>query len=507
MSREEMQTRSTSEVELAKYWHDLGQRLQLSPDLPPSSLPEPPAGIPLEDPVSLSLRRLIGESHLNEDPDVLQTHAGGETYAGFLHRQQVGAAPQAIVSPTSEQELVAVMLWAAQRDIRILPWGGGAAPYKDKTQNGEAFIVVKLDLMNRQLSINERDRIITMQAGASWQAVREIAQQHGLVPGRSCFRRSCTLGGSIASNPNTCRSPGYGTLSEDIVRIRTITPAGPISLHGPASSAKDLLGIALGSRGTWGIITEVTLNLYPQPERRVQLLANFPTREMGLAALEMVSRRQHHLVAARLIDIDAIDLFGSQSDQQRFFTPRSWLNNGDSWKMRFCVEMAGSREAVSRTRRYVEEILRDHGATIEGNGRKAHLQDGLWYYRSLWHDLWLRGLLTHRLATTVPWAILPGFLLAWEDGLSSVLLSTSGVPGLPITTIHALKHHAQVDTLLLGHQVSGEISEKIQQIEAIQAVANEINHRWNVAFEFAPLVDKALAAAKDALDLSNVMLD
>ena len=505
MSHEGTKTRPKDEVGLARYWHSLSQRLELPKEIPTSVPPEPLAGTPLEHPVSLSLRRLIDESHLNEDPDVLQAYAGGATYAGFLHRQRPGAAPKAIVSPKSEQELVAVMLWAAQRDIKILPWGGGTAPYRGKSPDGKTFIIIKLDLMNRQLSVSEKDRTITMQAGARWQAVRKIAQQHDLVLGRSCLRSFSTLGGSIASHTANCRSPGYGTLTEDVAKVRTITPAGPISLHGSASPAKSLLGLVSGSHGTWGIITEVTLNLYPQPEKRMHLLANFPTREMSLASLEMVSRDQNHLVAARLIEIE---LFGSQIDEQRFFTPRSWLNNGNSWKTRLLIEMAGSREALSRTRRYVEEILRDHGATIEGNGRKAHLQDGLWYhYGSLWRELWLRGVLTHRLTTTVPWAILPNFLLAWEDGLRSVLLSSSGIPGLPITTIHALKHNAQVDTLLLGHQVSGMISERIQQLEAIQAVANELNRRWNVTFEPTPLVNKALAAARGALGVSSVMLE
>ena len=506
MSHIETRRGASEGLVLERYWQSLSRPLRLPKAPPPPTVPSPGLSQPLDHPVSLSLRRLIDDSQVEEDPAVLQAHAGGETYAGFLRRQRDGAGPQAIISPRTEQELVTIMLWAAQRDIKILPWGGGTAPYEGKSPSGAPFIVVKLGLMHRLLALNEEEHLVTMQAGATWQSTREIAERQDFTLAKSSLPGSSTLGGTLATNTTDCRSSGYSALTDDIARIRTITPAGPISLQGPASPAKNLLGLMLGSQGSWGIITEVALHLYQKPEKQAYLLANFPSRGAAMTALEEVSQHQHHITAARLIDMAAIELFGSQNDQQRIFTPPAWLAP-NSWKARLLLEITGSREAVVRTRRHAEEILRNHAATIEGNGRAAHLKDGLWHhYRPLWRDLWLRGVMTYRLTSIVPWAILPSFRLAWEDALSSVLLSTSGVPGLPITTIHALKHHAQLDTLLLGHQVSGELTKKIQQLEAIQAVATEINRRWNVAFEPTPLVSKALSAARDALSLSNVML-
>ncbi len=497
------------EFALARYWQNLSRRLQLSetPPLPLSSDRETVKGIPLEHPVSLSLKRLVDAKHVVEEPQALQAHAGGATYAGYLRRQLPGAAPRAIINPTNEQEIAAIMLWAAQRDIKILPWGYGTVPYDNKDVEEAPFIVIKLTLVNRHLSLDMRSHTITMQAGATWEAVEKIARQHDFVSGKACLHTPSTLGGSLAIDAINCRSPGYGTLADDIVTVRIITPSGPVNLRGPSSPTKNILDLFLSSRGTCGIITEVTFQLHPKPVKRVYVLANFTTRETAIAALEAISRHQHHLVAARLMDVDAIDFFGSQHDSQRTFTPRSLLNGSGPWKTRLLAEIAGSREAVSRTRRRIEEVLRQHDASIESNGRIAHLKDGLWgHHRPLWRELWQRGLIVHRLTTTVPWHILPRFLVAWEDALSSILLSTSDVPGLPLTTIHALKRHAQLDTLLLGHQVSGELGDKIEQLEAIQAVANELNWRWEVTSKSSFLVDKVLEAARRTLDPSNVML-
>lgn len=493
--------------EFARYWQNLSRRLQLPDKPPPPTSTKASNTTPLEHPVSLSLRRLIAENRINEAQKVLQAHAGGATYAGFLRRQRDNAGPQAIVSPSSEQELVSIMLWAAQRDIKVLPWGTGTAPYAGKSLNGDPFIVVKLDQMNRLLLLDNQERIIKMQAGATWQMTRARAEREGFVLGTSCPRGDSTLGGSIATNIAECSSPGSGALTDDIAQIRTITPAGPVSLPGPASPIKNLLGLILGSRGAWGIVTEAALHLYPRPEKQIHLLASFPSRSTAITALAEVSHHQHHVTAARLVDMETIKLFGTQSDPQRIFAPRTWLNNGHLWEARLYVEIAGSRDAVSGTRRRIEDLLRKHDAAIESNSRAAHLTDGLWHrYRPLWRNLWLRGVLTHRLTTTVPWSMLPSFLLAWEDALSSVLLSSSGVAGLPITTIHALRHCAQLDTLLLGQQPSGDLLEKIEQLEAIQAVAMEINRRWNIAAETTPLISKALSAARDVLDLSDVMV-
>jgi hypothetical protein len=69
-----------------------------------------------------------------------------------------------------------------------------------------------------------------------------------------------------------------------------------------------------------------------------------------------------------------------------------------------------------------------------------------------------------------------------------------------------MRRHALVDTLLLGHQAAGDIELKFQQLERIQAVAQEIRRRWNVAFESSSLANKALQAARRALDPLDVML-
>jgi hypothetical protein len=97
-------------------------------------------------------------------------------------------------------------------------------------------------------------------------------------------------------------------------------------------------------------------------------------------------------------------------------------------------------------------------------------------------------------------------MVAWEDALSSVLLSTSGVPGLPLTTIHAMKRYALLDTLVLGQQPTGDLFSKTQQLERIQAVAKEMNWRWNIDQAPSFLADKTLSMARRALDPSNVML-
>ncbi len=492
---------------LARYWQNLSQPLHL-PESPPARADlQIPSAVPLEQPISLSLKRLVDAEQVSEAPETLQNYAGGRTYAGYLRQQVPGSAPSAVVSPRNEQELAAILMWATQRDIKVLPWGQGTRPYYGKNTLGTPFIVLTLASVNRTLDFDPQGRIIKMQAGATWQDIELIAEKHGLTAGKTFLHSPSTLGGSLSLYPTYAHSPRYGTLADDVVALRLITPSGPLDIRGTSSETAALLGFVLGERGRVGIITEVTFQLHRQPEENLRLSANFPTRELAISALREIAHHHRYILTARLVTANTVSFLGNQRSGPRNFSPRTLFNGSNNRKDRLFIELVGPQDAVARTRRSIEGILRRHQTSIEGNGHGGHVKDGLWsHYQPLWRELWRRQVMTHRLTTLVPWPVLAEFMVAWEDALSSVLLSTSGVPGLPLTTIHAKKRYALLDTLILGQQPAGDLFSKTQQLERMQAVATEVNWRWNIGHAPSFLADKTLETVRRTLEPSNVML-
>ena len=187
-------------------------------------------------------------------------------------------APLAIALPASIGEVQALVRWANEHGIAIVPSGGRTGLSGGAVAaNGE--LVVSLERMNRVLGFDPVDRSLTVQAGIALQAAQDAAREHGLqYPVDFGARGSCTIGGNIATNAGGIRVIRYGNTREWIAGLAVVTGAGDLLELNRGllknASGYDLRHLMIGSEGTLGIVVEATLRLTePAPPTNVMLLA------------------------------------------------------------------------------------------------------------------------------------------------------------------------------------------------------------------------------------------
>lgn len=187
-------------------------------------------------------------------------------------------SPLAIAQPASVEEVQAIIRWANQQGVAIVPSGGRTGLSGGAVAaNGE--LVLSLERMNRALDFNAVDRTLTVQAGVILQRVHDLAREHGLVyPVDLGARGSCSIGGNVATNAGGIRVIRHGNTREWIAGLKVVAGNGELlDLNRGLiknSSGYDFRQLMIGSEGTLGIVVEATLKLTdPPPPSQVMLLA------------------------------------------------------------------------------------------------------------------------------------------------------------------------------------------------------------------------------------------
>jgi FAD/FMN-containing dehydrogenase len=187
-------------------------------------------------------------------------------------------APLVIALPGSVEEVQAIVRWANERNVAVVPSGGRTGLSGGAVAaNGE--LVLSLERMKSVLGFDAVDRTLTVQAGMTLHAVHEAAREQGLLyPVDFAARGSCSIGGNIATNAGGIRVIRYGNTREWIAGLTVVAGNGELLQLNRGliknSSGYDLRQLLIGSEGTLGIVVEATLRLTdPAPPSQVMLLA------------------------------------------------------------------------------------------------------------------------------------------------------------------------------------------------------------------------------------------
>ncbi|QRP64870.1 FAD-binding oxidoreductase [Rhodanobacter sp. FDAARGOS 1247] len=208
----------------------------------------------------------------------LLTAAGDLEHYGRDWTRRWTPAPLAIALPATVDEVQAIVRWANEHAVAVVPSGGRTGLSGGAVAaNGE--LVLSMERMNRVLDFNAVDRTLTVQGGMILQQVQEAAQGHGLLyPVDFAARGSCSIGGNIATNAGGIRVIRHGNTREWIAGLKVVTGGGDLLELNRGlvknSSGYDFRQLLIGSEGTLGIVVEATLKLTdPPPPSQVMLLA------------------------------------------------------------------------------------------------------------------------------------------------------------------------------------------------------------------------------------------
>ena len=218
-----------------------------------------------------NLRAVVGRDSVLAEPDELLVY---ECDGLPQHKHR----PRAVVFPASTEEVASVLHILAREGVPFSPRGAGTGLSGGALALGSG-VVIELARMRRLLKIDVENRLAVVQTGMVNAQLSRAAAPYGLhyVPDPSS-QASCTIGGNIAENAGGIHCLKYGMTVDHVLAARVVLAGGEIVDLGSASvgcAGFDLLGVFVGSEGTFGIATEATLRLVPLPPAVRTLLAVF----------------------------------------------------------------------------------------------------------------------------------------------------------------------------------------------------------------------------------------
>ncbi|MCB0033673.1 MAG: FAD-binding oxidoreductase, partial [Anaerolineales bacterium] len=234
---------------------------------------EPLADAPLADVVAtVPESRLPEHPLLNRAPEVRVKYARGQSWPDWIAMRygQMGVFPDGVAFPQTDMEVQMLLQLARDRDLKVIPYGGGTSVvgHVNPEPSARPVLTISMERLNRLRRFDSNSHLATFDAGVSGPNLEAQLRAKGFTLGHfpQSFEYS-TLGGWIVTRSSGQQSRGYGRIEDLFAGGKLMAPAGDLIMPPlPASAAgPDLRQLVLGSEGRLGIITEATVRISPLP--------------------------------------------------------------------------------------------------------------------------------------------------------------------------------------------------------------------------------------------------
>ncbi|HKL69228.1 FAD-binding oxidoreductase [Salibaculum sp.] len=310
-----------------------------------------------------ALGTVLGDRLSRSKPD-LEAHGTSETHFAMT-------PPDAVAYPETTEEVAQIIRVCAEHGLPVVGWGAGTS------LEGHALAVrggvcVDFSRMNRVLEVREADMLARVQPGLTREGLNKELRATGLFfpvdPGADA-----SIGGMAATRASGTTAVRYGTMRDNVCALEVVLADGRIIRTGSAapksSAGYDLTGLMVGSEGTLGLITELTLKLHGQPEAIVAATCAFETIEAAVGSV--TETIQMGLPMARIEFVDAATVEAVNAYSKADFPARPHL----------MVEFHGTPAGVAEQAERFGEIVSDHGATGFAWADRPEDRTRLWQMR------------------------------------------------------------------------------------------------------------------------------
>ena len=246
---------------------------------------------------------IVGSAGVITSPDELRVY---DCDALIFHHRGM---PDLVVLPTSTGQIAEVVRLCAKEGVPFLPRGAGTGLSGGATPIHGGVLIV-LTRMTRILNLDIPNRMATVEAGCINLWLTNAAKRHGFFYAPDpASQQACTIGGNVAENAGGPHCLKYGATTNHVLGVTAVLPDGDVvQLGGRILDAPgyDLLGVFVGSEGTLGLCTEITVRLMPQAEAVKTILAVFTSIEAASNAVSGIIARGIIPVAMEMIDRETI---------------------------------------------------------------------------------------------------------------------------------------------------------------------------------------------------------
>lgn len=313
------------------------------------------------------LEQLLGDrvttAHAERD-----SHGRGEAYHPVF-------PPDAVCFPRSTAEVAEILRICHAIELPVIAFGAGTS-LEGHVAALHGGLSVDLSRMDAVLNVCAGDLDATVQAGVTRQQLNSYLRDTGLFfpvdPGAEA-----TIGGMVATRASGTNAVRYGTMRENVVRLTVVLADGRILQTGSrakkSAAGYDLTRLFVGSEGTLGIITEITVRLHGRPESEATAISAFPTTQAAVSAAIFIV--QSGIAVARMELVDANGIIASNKYSKTTFNETPTL----------FFEFHGTQIDVDDQAERVRKIVVEEGATEFVWERDVEAREKLWHARHNLH--------------------------------------------------------------------------------------------------------------------------
>jgi len=264
--------------------------------------------------------------------------------------------PDAVVFAQTNEEVAQAVKLCASHGVPIIAYGTGTS-LEGHVLALQGGVTIDLSQMNRIVAIQPEDLTATVQAGVTRKQLNQEIKDTGLFfpidPGADA-----SLGGMAATRASGTNAVRYGTMRENVLALTVVTANGDIIKTGTrakkSSAGYDLTRLFVGSEGTLGIITEVTVKIYPQPEAISAAVCSFPSAADAVNTVIETIQMGVPVARVEFLDENGVKAINAHSAGTGLVLPEKPL---------LLFEFHGSEHGVQEQAETVQAIAGEHNAS------------------------------------------------------------------------------------------------------------------------------------------------
>ncbi len=319
--------------------------------------------------------------------DALRARFGERCSTALAVREQHGRdespidapPPEAVVYCESTEDVAAIVKLADEYAVPVIPFGTGSS-LEGHLLAVQGGVSIDLSRMNKLIAVQPEDLTVTVQAGVTRTQLNNEIRHTGLFfpidPGADA-----SLGGMSATRASGTNAVRYGTMRENVLGLTVVTPSGEVIHTGTrarkSSAGYDLTRLMVGSEGTLGVITEVTLKVYPLPEAISAATCTFPSIDAAVRTTIQIIQMGIPIARCELLDMHAVRAVNRHEKLTLTEAPM------------LLMEFHGSAASVAEQAATVQEIAAEFGGAGFEWATTPEARTKLWTAR---HHAYFAGL-------------------------------------------------------------------------------------------------------------------
>ena len=284
---------------------------------------------------------------------------GAQCSTALAVREQHGRDEGAIVAPPpaavlfaeSTQDVQDAVKLCGQHNVPVIAYGAGSS-LEGHLLAVQGGISIDVSRMNKLLSVNTEDLTVTVQPGITRKALNDAIKDTGFFfpidPGADA-----SIGGMTATRASGTNAVRYGTMRENVLALEVVTAQGDVIRTGnrakKSAAGYDLTRLMVGSEGTLGIFTEITVRLYPLPEAVSAAVCSFPSIEAAVHTVIQTIQMGIPIARVELVDVHSVRMVNAYSKLELREEPM------------LLMEFHGSPTGVKEQAETVQEIAGEFG--------------------------------------------------------------------------------------------------------------------------------------------------